>query len=74
MQIKPIYDRSLSIVNAVERCDGDADHRVRPGGAGDLLFLGRATDTLIPVVALPLSLLLTFIAMTCWVTASTTSR
>ena len=27
------------------------------------LFLGRATDTLIPVVALPLSLLLTFMAM-----------
>jgi len=27
------------------------------------VFLGRATDTLIPVVALPLSLLLTFIAM-----------
>ena len=26
-------------------------------------FLGRATDTLIPVVALPLSLLLTFTAM-----------
>ena len=27
------------------------------------LFLGRATDTLIPAVALPLSLLLTFVAM-----------
>ena len=27
------------------------------------MFLGRATDTLIPVVALPLSLLLTFIVM-----------
>ena len=27
------------------------------------VFLGRATDTLIPAVALPLSLLLTFIAM-----------
>ena len=27
------------------------------------LFLGRATDTLIPVVALPLSLLLTFVVM-----------
>ena len=27
------------------------------------IFLGRATDTLIPAVALPLSLLLTFIAM-----------
>ena len=26
-------------------------------------FLGRVTDTLIPVVALPLSLLITFIAM-----------
>ena len=27
------------------------------------VFLGRATDTLIPAVALPLSLLLTFVAM-----------
>ena len=27
------------------------------------IFLGRATDTLIPAVALPLSLLLTFVAM-----------
>ena len=27
------------------------------------VFLGRATDTLIPAVALPLSLLMTFIAM-----------
>ena len=27
------------------------------------IFLGRATDTLIPAVALPLSLLLTFIVM-----------
>ncbi|PYN10410.1 MAG: hypothetical protein DME06_14175, partial [Candidatus Rokuibacteriota bacterium] len=27
------------------------------------LFLGRAADTLIPAVALPLSLLLTFVAM-----------
>ena len=39
------------------------------------VFLGRATDTLIPVVALPLSLLLTFIAMNgSWATAWTTSR
>ena len=31
---------------------------------GDLrVFLGRAADTLIPAVALPLSLLLTFVAM-----------
>jgi HAE1 family hydrophobic/amphiphilic exporter-1 len=36
------------------------------------LFLGRATDTLIPAVALPLSLLLTFIAMRRSGTASTT--
>ena len=38
------------------------------------MFLGRATDTLIPAVALPLSLLITFIAMECWVTVSTTCR
>ena len=63
IRIVPVYDRSLSIVHSV------ADVQVTLLIAFGLVvavifvFLGRATDTLIPAVALPLSLLLTFIAM-----------
>jgi HAE1 family hydrophobic/amphiphilic exporter-1 len=63
VRITPIYDRSRTIVNSVH------DVRVTLIIAFILvvlvifLFLGRATDTLIPAVALPLSLLLTFIVM-----------
>jgi len=63
IHITPIYDRSLSIVHSV------ADVQVTLVIAFVLVvivifaFLGRVTDTLIPVVALPLSLLITFIAM-----------
>lgn len=63
VSIIPIYDRSRSIVNSVN------DVKETLGIAFVLVvlvifaFLGRPTDTLIPVVALPLSLLLTFIAM-----------
>ena len=63
IRITPIYDRSLSIVHSV------SDVRTTLIIAFVLVvmvifaFLGRATDTLIPTVALPLSLLITFIAM-----------
>jgi hydrophobic/amphiphilic exporter-1 (mainly G- bacteria), HAE1 family len=63
VRITPIYDRARSIVNSVN------DVQVTLLIAFVLvvlvifLFLGRATDTLIPAVALPLSLLLTFVAM-----------
>jgi hydrophobic/amphiphilic exporter-1 (mainly G- bacteria), HAE1 family len=63
IRIAPIYDRSLSIVHSV------SDVRTTLIIAFVLVvmvifaFLGRATDTLIPTVALPLSLLITFIAM-----------
>ena len=59
----PVFDRSQTIVNSVH------DVRLTLVIAFILVvmviyvFLGRATDTLIPVVALPLSLLLTFAAM-----------
>ncbi len=59
----PAYDRSLTIVGGI------TDVQVTLYIAFVLVvmvifvFLGRATDTLIPAVALPLSLLLTFIAM-----------
>nr|MBA2242147.1 efflux RND transporter permease subunit [Chthoniobacterales bacterium] len=59
----PTFDRAQSIVHSVE------DVQVTLMIAFVLviivifIFLGRATDTLIPVVALPLSLLVTFLAM-----------
>ena len=58
-----VYDRSQTIVGSIK------DVQVTLYIAFVLvvmvifIFLGRATDTLIPAVALPLSLLLTFIAM-----------
>src|ERR1051325_7735072 len=63
IRIQPIYDRSANIVHSV------ADVQMTLVIAFVLVvivifaFLGRVTDTLIPVVALPLSLLITFIAM-----------
>jgi HAE1 family hydrophobic/amphiphilic exporter-1 len=63
IRVTPIYDRSLSIVHSV------ADVQMTLLIAFVLVvivifaFLGRVTDTLIPVVALPLSLLITFMAM-----------
>jgi HAE1 family hydrophobic/amphiphilic exporter-1 len=59
----PVFDRSETIVNSVH------DVRATLMIAFVLVvmviyvFLGRATDTLIPAVALPLSLLLTFAVM-----------
>src|SRR5947207_9396775 len=63
VRITPLYDRSRGIVNSVN------DVQVTLGIAFVLvvlvifLFLGRATDTLIPAMALPISWLLTFVAM-----------
>jgi HAE1 family hydrophobic/amphiphilic exporter-1 len=63
VMLVPAYDRSLTIVGGIK------DVQVTLCIAFVLvvmvifIFLGRATDTLIPAVALPLSLLLTFIAM-----------
>src|ERR671930_1284789 len=63
IRVTPIYDRSQNIVHSV------GDVRATLVIAFVLVvivifaFLGRATDTLIPTVALRLSLLITFIAM-----------
>jgi len=58
-----IYDRSASIVNSAK----DVQETLVIAFVLVVLvifaFLGRAADTLIPVVALPLSLLITFIVM-----------
>ncbi len=63
VDIVPIYDRSQTIVNSVK--DVEATLLIAFGLVVLVifLFLGRATDTLIPAVALPLSLLLTFVVM-----------
>jgi hydrophobic/amphiphilic exporter-1 (mainly G- bacteria), HAE1 family len=63
VKLVPLYDRSVNIVNNAE----DVEHTLFIAFTLVVivifLFLGRATDTLIPVVALPLSLLITFLVM-----------
>src|SRR2546423_2070238 len=61
--IIPIYDRSQSIVNSVKDVRETLFIAFILVVLVIFLFLGRASDTLIPVVALPLSLLLTFMVM-----------
>ena len=61
VRIIPIYDRSQSIVNSVNDVQETLFIAFVLVVIVIFVFLGRATDTLIPVVALPLSLLLTFI-------------
>ena len=61
--IVPIYDRSLSIVNSVRDVEATLSIAFALVVFVIFIFLGRAKDTLIPALALPLSLLLTFVAM-----------
>ncbi|MCC6712503.1 MAG: efflux RND transporter permease subunit [Candidatus Dadabacteria bacterium] len=61
--VTPIYDRSQTIVDSVTEVQHTLFIAFVLVVMVIFLFLGRATDTLIPVVALPLSLLLTFIVM-----------
>src|SRR6266576_33798 len=63
VRITPIYDRSQTIVNSVADVQATLLIAFVLVVAVIFLFLGRATDTLIPAVALPMSLLLTFTAM-----------
>jgi len=63
VRITPLYDRSRSIVNSVRDVQETLAIAFVLVVLVIFLFLGRATDTLIPAVALPISLLLTFIAM-----------
>src|SRR5205809_1832728 len=63
IRITPIYDRSLSIVHSVIDVQTTLIIAFVLVVMVIFAFLGRATDTLIPTVALPLSLLITFIAM-----------
>ncbi|MGA2231960.1 MAG: efflux RND transporter permease subunit, partial [Tepidisphaeraceae bacterium] len=61
--ITPIYDRSVSIVHSVQDVQSTLIIAFVLVVLVIFVFLGRASDTLIPAVALPLSLLMTFIVM-----------
>src|SRR5438552_11870328 len=63
IRVTPIYDRSLSIVHSVADVETTLVIAFVLVVMVIFAFLGRATDTLIPTVALPLSLLITFVAM-----------
>jgi len=63
VRVTPLYDRSRSIVNSVNDVQMTLAIAFVLVVLVIFLFLGRATDTLIPAVALPISLLLTFVAM-----------
>jgi HAE1 family hydrophobic/amphiphilic exporter-1 len=63
IRVTPIYDRSLSIVHSVTDVETTLIIAFVLVVIVIFAFLGRATDTLIPTVALPLSLLITFMAM-----------
>jgi hydrophobic/amphiphilic exporter-1 (mainly G- bacteria), HAE1 family len=59
--VVPIYDRSETIVGSIKDVQATLYIAFVLVVMVIFAFLGRATDTLIPAVALPLSLLLTFI-------------
>ena len=61
--VSSTYDRSQSIVNSVADVQTTLLFAFVLVVGVIFIFLGRATDTLIPAVALPLSLLITFMAM-----------
>jgi hydrophobic/amphiphilic exporter-1 (mainly G- bacteria), HAE1 family len=63
VRVSSTYDRSQSIVNSVADVQTTLIFAFVLVVGVIFIFLGRATDTLIPAVALPLSLLITFMAM-----------
>src|SRR5213079_2222288 len=63
IQLIPTFDRSQTIVNSVSDVQTTLTIAFVLVVLVIFAFLGRAADTLIPVAALPLSLLITFIAM-----------
>ena len=63
VDLRVIYDRSASIVNSFMDVQETLIIAFVLVVMVIFLFLGRATDTFIPTVALPLSLLLTFVVM-----------
>jgi len=63
VRVTPIYDRSQTIVHSVDDVEVTLVIAFLLVVAVIFVFLGRATDTLIPAVALPMSLLITFMVM-----------
>src|SRR5207244_2127133 len=63
VRVTSLYDRSRGIVNSVNDVQATLMIAFVLVVLVIFLFLGRATDTLIPTVALPISLLLTFVVM-----------
>ncbi len=63
IQLMPVFDRSQTIVNSVHDVQSTLLIAFVLVVMVIYVFLGRATDTLIPAVALPLSLLLTVAVM-----------
>jgi HAE1 family hydrophobic/amphiphilic exporter-1 len=63
VRVTPSYDRSLTIVHSIDDVQQTLVIAFVLVVIVIFIFLGRATDTMIPTVALPLSLLMTFIAM-----------
>jgi hydrophobic/amphiphilic exporter-1 (mainly G- bacteria), HAE1 family len=63
IRITPLYDRSRGIVNSVKDVEETLLIAFVLVVLVIFIFLGRATDTLIPAVALPISLLITFVVM-----------
>ncbi len=63
VKLIPAYDRSRTIVDSAKDVQATLYIAFVLVVMVIFVFLGRATDTLIPAVALPLSLLLTFVAM-----------
>lgn len=63
IQLATMYDRSATIVHSVEDVKATLAIAFALVVLVIFIFLGRATDTLIPMVALPMSILITFLAM-----------
>ena len=65
IRLIPTFDRSQSIVNSLHDVQATLAIAFALVIFVIFVFLGRASDTLIPMVALPMSFLITFIAMWC---------
>ncbi len=63
VKMTPIYDKAASIIASINEVKETIIIAFVLVAAVIFLFLGRVRETIIPVVAMPLSLLLTFIAM-----------
>ena len=63
IRLLPTFDRSQSIVNSLHDVQATLAIAFCLVIFVIFIFLGRATDTLVPMVALPMSFLITFVAM-----------